>query len=231
MAFSDGGQVVDQDFDSAGYFSTRLQRDPRRGKVWRTLTRHFFQGFLGEGQCVVDLGAGWCDFINNIDAPERIAVDTWPGVIAAAGPGVQSYLSDVSNLDFLADSSVDLVFASNLVEHLERPHFMRMLDECKRVLVPDGQLVLVQPNYRLCSKRYFDDFTHVSVWSDVSLADFVSTQGWHIVNVQPRFLPFSVKSRLPVSEVLIKTYLNAPIKPFAGQMLLVARPAESSHGP
>jgi len=82
--------------------------------------------------------------------------------------------------------------------------------------------VLIQPNYRLAYKRYFDDFTHVSVWSEVSLGDFLRSRGWNVEIAQPRFMPFSVKSRFPVSRFLIRCYLASPLKPGAGQMLIVA---------
>ena len=88
---------------------------------------------------------------------------------------------------------------------------------------PVADFMLVQPNYRLCSKRYFDDYTHVSIWSDVGMAEFLKAMGMELERVDPRFLPFSLKSRLPVSRNLIRAYLRSPVKPAAGQMLIIAR--------
>ena len=84
-------------------------------------------------------------------------------------------------------------------------------------------LSIIQPNYRLSYKEYFDDYTHISIWSDKSLADFLVAQGFKIHKVIPGFLPLSVKSRLPVNSYLIRLYLKAPIKPFAKQMLIMAQ--------
>ncbi len=38
-----------------------------------------------------------------------------------------------------------------------------------------------------------------------------------------RFLPFSMRSRVPKWPWLVRLYLRLPFKPMAGQMLLVAR--------
>ena len=208
------------------YFDTRLAFDERRSVVWGTLWDEVFSQYIGPGDTVVELGAGWCDFINNVAAQRRIALDLWEGVQDAAAPGVETHVGPAQDLGFLADGSVDVVFASNLLEHLERPIVEGVVREVLRVLRPGGRLVLVQPNYRLCSKRYFDDYTHVSIWSDVGMAEFLKAMGMELERVQGRFLPFTLKSRLPVSRTLIRGYLRSPVKPQAGQMLLIARRPE-----
>ena len=45
-----------------------------------------------------------------------------------------------------------------------------------------------------------------------------------VLDVQPRFLPLTVKSRLPVWPPLIGAYLKSPVKPLGKQMLVRARP-------
>jgi hypothetical protein len=81
----------------------------------------------------------------------------------------------------------------------------------------------LQPNYRYAFREYFDDYTHITVWSHVSLADFLVANGFEIVELLPRFLPLTVKSRLPVWPFLIWAYLALPIKPLGKQMLVVAK--------
>jgi hypothetical protein len=94
----------------------------------------------------------------------------------------------------------------------------------RRVLRPRGTLNIVQPNYRRAYKEYFDDYTHVSVYSDISLTDFLSAHGFRVTTCHPGFLPLTIKSRLPVSRNLIRLYLALPWKPLGKQMLLRAEP-------
>ena len=215
------GQVSD---DVDGYFDTRLAFDKKREVLWQTLCRYVFQAYVPTNGAVLELGAGWCDFINNINASRRIAVDIWPGIGDQVAGGVEPLVQPATSLPMLGDASIDVVFASNFLEHLHHDEISAVLAEAKRVLRPEGTLILVQPNFRLCPGRYFDDYTHVSIWSDVGLAGFLEANGFKVETVNPKFLPFTVKSRLPVRSWLIRAYLASPLKPGAGQMLLVARP-------
>ena len=81
---------------------------------------------------------------------------------------------------------------------------------------------ILQPNYRRAYKEYFDDYTHVTVYSDVSLCDFLEAHGWRVIECVPGFLPFSLKSGLPVQPWLIRLYLRLPWKPLAKQMFVRA---------
>jgi SAM-dependent methyltransferase len=138
-------------------------------------------------------------------------------------PGVVARVGSVTDLGFLPDASVDLAFASNLFEHLAKDDFAKTLAQLRQKLKPDGTLIILQPNYRRAYKEYFDDYTHVSVFSDVSLCDFLAAHGFQILEFSAGFLPLTVKSRLPVSRALIRLYLASPWKPVAKQMLVRAR--------
>ena len=58
----------------------------------------------------------------------------------------------------------------------------------------------------------------------MSLCDFLEAHGFEVIDCQPRFLPLTIKSRLPVSPTLIRLYLASPLKPMGKQMLVRARP-------
>jgi hypothetical protein len=91
-------------------------------------------------------------------------------------------------------------------------------------LTDRGSLAIVQPNYRYAYREYFDDYTHVAIYSHISLADFLTAHGWEVIEVRSKFLPLTIKSRLPVWPPLIALYLKLPIKPLGKQMLVRARP-------
>jgi ubiquinone/menaquinone biosynthesis C-methylase UbiE len=210
---------------SGNYHESRLTEDGRRGSVWRMLWKYYFRHRINAQDCVLDIGAGYCDFINNVIARRRIALDMWSGMLRHVDTGVETIVASADQLDWIEDGVVDYAFASNLFEHLPQDMFVKVLSSLEKKLSAKGRLTILQPNYRYAFREYFDDYTHVTVYSHISLADFLSAHGWEVLEVQPRFLPLSVKSSLPTWPILIAAYLRLPFKPLGKQMLIVARPA------
>jgi ubiquinone/menaquinone biosynthesis C-methylase UbiE len=204
-----------------GYFETRLAHLPQRAAIWRYICA-YLATWIKPSDHVLELGAGWCDFSNSVQAKRVVALDLDGTVTRAAAAHVEPVVGDCTNLSAFSDDEFDVVFASNLLEHLERDQAKALLAESRRVLRPDGRLILVQPNFRLNPGGYFDDFTHVAIYTDRSLADFLRSEGWHIDTMQARFLPLTMKSRGSKLTFLVPWYLRSPIKPLAGQMLCVA---------
>lgn len=62
------------------------------------------------------------------------------------------------------DESVDMIFASHFVEHLDGIERMKFMDECWRILKPEGKMRLVHPYYK--SVRAVQDPTHK--WPPIS---------------------------------------------------------------
>lgn len=210
------------DYADDGYFQTRLAHDPARGRVWREVVA-YLQPYLPAAGAVLDLGAGYCDFINQVQARERHAVDLYPRVGDYAAPGVTVHVQSAAALDNFPTAHFDTIFASNLLEHLTRAELAALAGGVRRLLKPGGYLVLVQPNYRLAYREYFDDYTHLQVFSDRSLPDFLAAHGLPPVRVEARFLPLTFKSRLPKPAWMVRLYLALPWRPLAGQMLVVAQ--------
>ena len=213
---------------TSGYHGSRLAADPRRDVLWATLWEAYFRHLIPQDGCVLDLGCGYGQFINNVNARRRIAIDSWPGSTAYLDDGVEGIVGDVSDLSRIGDGTVDYAFASNLFEHLTQEDFAKVLAALRRKLSPRGTLTILQPNYRYAYRDYFDDYTHVSVYSHVSLADFLVANGFRVEECRPRFLPLTIKSRMPVWPWLIRLYLALPFKPLGKQMLMVARPGADS---
>jgi SAM-dependent methyltransferase len=205
------------------YHDTRFTYDRRREIVWQVLCAEFFQPLIQPQFHVLDLGSGYGHFINNVRCASKTAIDQWPGLREHAAPDVKTHIGSVSDLHFLADGSVDFAFASNLFEHLTQDQFAQTLAEVRRVLRPGGTLNILQPNYRLAYREYFDDYTHVAIYSDRSLADFLEAHEFRVLQAIPGFLPFSVKSSGgAVRPWIIRTYLRSPWKPLAKQMFVRA---------
>jgi hypothetical protein len=69
-----------------------------------------------ETDCVPEPGAGYGDFINEVEAKRKIAVDEWDGFTRYLRPEIEGRVRDAADLSFLSPS-VNFVFASNLFEH------------------------------------------------------------------------------------------------------------------
>ena len=203
------------------YHATRFVFDERREVLWRTLCEYYFNKLVRPEFHVLELGAGYGHFINNIRCSHKSAIDQWPGLLRYVKPPVNVAVGSVTDLGFVADGSVDFAFASNLFEHLTQAEFSATLAEMKKKFKPGGTLNILQPNYRLAYREYFDDYTHVSVYSDVSLCDFLCANGFSVIECIPGFLPFSIKSTsAPVRPWLIRLYLSLPWKVLAKQMFI-----------
>jgi len=204
------------------YFNTRFSYDKRREIVWKVICK-FLERYIDINDVVVDIGAGYCDFINNIKAKEKYAVDLYDDFRYYANSDIKTFVGDCTNLYFFEANFFDVFFSSNLLEHLTLQQIMQTLKEFNRVLKQNGKLILLLPNFKYCYKKFYDDYTHITPLTEYSICDILKTQGFEILRVFPKFLPFSLKSKFPVSTFLVKLYLVLPIKLFAGQMLIIAK--------
>jgi ubiquinone/menaquinone biosynthesis C-methylase UbiE len=203
------------------YFSTRLAFDPARAEVWRHVAR-YLQRWVDREGALLDVAAGYADFTASIDAARKVAIDIDPDLPARAGDGIECHVGDAVDLSRFGDGEFATAFASNFLEHLTHEQLDRFLPDVRRVLRPGGRLVIVQPNFRLSARTYFDDYTHRTVFTDRSLPDRLVAAGFTIDRVEPRFLPMTMRSRLASGHRLVPLYLRLPYRPLAGQMLVVA---------
>lgn len=63
-------------------------------------------------------------------------------------------VASADNLSMFQDDSVDLVYASNVLEHFPRRDTQRVLREWYRVLKPSGTLRVSVPDFESCIKVY-----------------------------------------------------------------------------
>lgn len=204
------------------YFKTRYAFNEGRVKVWKAIAEYLGQ-YIPQNATVLDLGAGYCDFINQVSCKNKIAIDINQTSKEYADKGVlfiNKSILDVSEAEL--SNKVDVVFASNFLEHFSVPENIEILNKIKAILNDNGKLILLQPNYYYAYRNYWDDYTHKTAFTHASLSDLVSEVGFKVINVQKKFVPFSFKSKLPTSYFLTKMYLKSPIRPMAKQMLLVA---------
>jgi SAM-dependent methyltransferase len=204
------------------YFGTRMVHSESAAAVWRVIAQ-YLQRWISSTSRILDLGAGYCYFINAVTARERWALDIDDVVRQHAERGVRTLVRSAGGGLPFKDGSLDVVFASNFFEHLTPEEGLRVLEEVHRTLAKHGKLIVIQPDFKYCPSVYFDDYTHRTVYTHISFSDFLQANGFEVEACRPRFLPATMKSGLPRARFLVWLYLRSPVKPFAGQFLIVAR--------
>src|SRR3972149_8870350 len=129
---------------------TQLER-VKKNQLWRILCHDFLQKFIKKDDFVVDLGAGQCEFINNIFARMKIAVDVNKDVKSFASRDVKVVIASVKRLNTTFEKGeIDVIFMSNLLEHLDsKEDVFRLLNEAYQVLKVGGRLLIMQPDIKL----------------------------------------------------------------------------------
>ena len=204
------------------YYETRLAPDAKRAEVWRHVAA-YLAPWIDPNGAMLDLAAGYADVTRYSAAARKVAIDSNPTLPDLVGDGIEAVVGDATDLSSYEDGEFATVIASNFLEHLEHDTIDTLLDDIARVLHAGGHLIIIQPNFRLDQKRYFDDYTHRTIWTDTSLTDLLVAHGFLVERCEPRFLPLTMKSRLSFGHRLVPTYLRLPFRPVAGQMLVVAR--------
>jgi 2-polyprenyl-3-methyl-5-hydroxy-6-metoxy-1,4-benzoquinol methylase len=193
--------------------------------VWRVLAREFFQKLIPAAATVLDVGCGFCHFLNEIRASERIGVDGNPACANFAEEGVTVKVVRDFSLSDLPERHFDFIFVSNVLEHLENgTQVIELVRRCGELLSDRGRLVILQPNFRLVGARYFDFIDHKTVLTDASIRETLILGKLNLVREIRRFLPYTTKSRFFALPLLVSLYLRLPLLwlLFGQQSLFVA---------
>jgi len=179
--------------------------------VWQVLCERFFQEMIRPSDAVLDLGAGYGEFLRHTACGRKLAVEINEEAARHIPPDVEVLTSEAWQIDGIDDGSVDVVFASNFFEHLpDKEKLLQTLEEVHRVLTPGGRLLILQPNLALLHGRFFDFLDHHLPLTHASMCEALTLCGFEIVRCVPRFLPFTTRSRLPQAPWMVRAYLGFP---------------------
>lgn len=220
--------------DAALLYAQRFSEGDRerREAAWAVLCRDFFQRYVPAGATVIDVGAGDGLFLRHIEAGRRIAVDTSERAAELAQRGIEVRIAPAHAFADGLEGQADVVFLSNLLEHLPRKSLVvDVLRECRRALRPGGRLLVLQPNIRYVGAAYWDYLDHQIALTERSVAEALATAGFEVVEARARFLPYTAASfralRPRWLAALMRVYLRVPLlwRLLGGQCFFVARPA------
>jgi SAM-dependent methyltransferase len=204
--------------------------EQRRYKVWKVLLVSFFSRWVKPHHHVLDLGCGYGEFINQVNADRKYGMDLNPATASKLNGDIGFLQQDCSTKWSLADASLDVVFTSNFFEHLpDKPALSRTLAEALRCLRPGGLIIAMGPNISAIGGRYWDFWDHYLPLTEKSLAEGLTLAGFEVEKVVPRFLPYTMVGSPDYPLWTLSCYLKLPIfwHFFGGQFLIVAKRPQS----
>jgi SAM-dependent methyltransferase len=197
-----------------------------RNKVWKVLIRDFFQKYIRQDDTVLDLGAGYGEFINHIACGKKFAMDLNPDTATRVNASVQLLAQDCSEPWPLPDNSLDVIFTSNFFEHLPNIQALsRTLAEVHRCLKQGGILIAMGPNITYTGNAYWEVVDHQLALSDESFAQALVSKGFMVERRVARFLPFTMSEGLQYPTLFVAAYLRLPFawRIFGKQFLVIGR--------
>jgi SAM-dependent methyltransferase len=214
--------------DLAELYRIRFQQAelPRKNAIWKVLCDDYLGRFVRPSDTVVDIACGYGEFLNNIRAARKIAVDLNPDAKKYLAPETEFHLRAATELASVVSNEADVVFTSNFLEHLPDKKVLEVfLGGVWGALKPGGRYLILGPNLRYLPGQYWDFYDHHLGLTHLSLAEVLQLKGFRIEVCIPRFLPFTTQGALPTHPLLVKVYLKLPIFwPLLGrQFFVVAR--------
>ena len=199
-----------------------------RDAVWKALLAGRIQHWVGRDREVLDLGCGWGEFIRNVQAKRKFAMDLNPDAELRVGDDVEFIRQDCSQTWAFDDDSLDVVFTSNFIEHLpNKAAIDATLAEARRCLRPGGTIILMGPNIRFVPGAYWDYWDHYVPITDKSLVEALGLAGFNVTKSVPRFLPYTMSDGKEAPIALVRLYLALPVFwPMFGKQFLVIATSE-----
>jgi SAM-dependent methyltransferase len=199
--------------DLSELYQIRFSRTelPRKNAIWKVICQDYFQQFVRQTDTVVDVACGYGEFLNNIRATRKIAVDLNPDARDFLATDVEFNLRPATELASVVRHEADVVFTSNFLEHLpDKATLDVFLDQVAMALKPGGRYIILGPNLRYLPGEYWDFYDHHLGLTHLSLCEALRLKGFRIEICVDRFLPFTTQGALPTHPMLVRAYLRMP---------------------
>ena len=199
----------------------------RKNLIWKVICANFFQKYINQNSVVIDIACGYGEFINNINASKKIAIDLNPDAKLFLKSEVEFKLGKASKISsIIGKNKADVVFTSNFLEHLPDKYTLdAFLDQVKVVLKPNGKYIILGPNLRYLPGQYWDFYDHHLGLTHLSISEALKLKGFEIEVCIDKFLPYTTQGPLTTHPFFVWLYLHLPFlwKIFGKQFFIVAR--------
>ena len=177
------------------------------------LTKYLFDKFnMCSGMKFIEIGCGRGDFLKGF---QKLGLDVCGFDISEEAvefnQGIEIKIGSAENLLPYEDNTFDIIYSKSLIEHLNNPD--KYIKEAYRILKPGGILLTLVPDWEANYRTYFDDYTHRTPFTVVSLKDIYKM--FNLKNVEVvRFRQLPIVWKYPVLNyfcVLISKFLPTRI--------------------
>ena len=198
----------------------------KKDAIWAGLAPFFAKRFPSPTRAILEIGAGEGEFLEHATAERRVAIDLNPAVERLRARGIEAVSGDATRLfDHFDNESFDVVFCSNVLEHLyDKDQVHLVIREVRHVLRPGGRFLILQPNFRYVGASYYDFIDHRLELTAESVVEALEVGDFQVKECRPRFLPYTTKSRLSRFYWLVPLYVRLPFlwRIFGAQAFIVA---------
>lgn len=145
------------------------------------------------GDALLEIGSGRAEVARGfVELGVQVtAIDSAPSAGEHACRAGAEFIQAAINTDTtlpIPPGSQDFVFSKSFIEHLREP--IPFLEMCHSLLKPGGTVICLTPDWEAQYQTFFDDVTHVTPFSRVSLRQALELSGYQsIESVRFRQLP------------------------------------------
>tara|TARA_B110001450_G_C17667372_1_gene500225 strand:+ start:7722 stop:8393 length:672 start_codon:yes stop_codon:yes gene_type:complete len=166
---------------------------------------------INPGQKFLELGCGRGDFLNEFT---DLGLDTY------AIDNNEHYKENLKTKNFFnidmtksklpfEDNSFDVVYSKSFIEHFYYPE--NIFKEVLRILKPGGKFINLTPDWEIIYKGFYEDYTHRTPFTKVSLSDIYLINGFINPSVEKfKQLPILWKGNFITSFLSEATRLIVP---------------------
>jgi len=194
-----------------------------RRDVSRVIIDEAFSRWLRSADTVLDLGTGQGEFINQVKAHRRFAMDLNPYSRSFVDAGVMCIEQDCSEPWKVAAESLDVVFTSKCFEHLpDKQALRRTFEQAYVALRPGGRLITMGPNIRLVPGSSWDLWDHYLPLTERSVVELAGLTGFAAECANPATLPYTMSQGATPPLWMVRLYCRLPfVWRFIGKQFVV----------
>ncbi len=152
---------------------------------------NIIKSFKSSSVTLVDIGAGTGDFL--VEAKKN-NWETW-GIepsVKAKGIALKKGVSLFDNIFDVPDNSMDVITMWHVLEHV--PDVEKQITELKRILKPDGIIIIAVPNFKSYDAAYYGKYwaaydapRHLWHFSKTAIKKLFAAQGVELIKIKPMY--------------------------------------------